>query len=107
MRRDREHEARFLAHAEQAAAWAPEHGKQPGDWARHVIDRLDARGHSITPRPLPELLHELGEEAADLGGWAAIAVGLHRGDTRLHDTLIEIAALGCAAHRLLAREARR
>jgi hypothetical protein len=46
-------------------------------WERQVIDRLNRGaieyGNRSFERPLGELLDELSEEAADVGGWAAIA----------------------------------
>jgi len=49
-------------------------------WASHVRDRLDqgqhAHGDTWANRRLDEMLDEMHEDAADLGGWAVLAAHL-------------------------------
>ncbi len=109
MTRDRALERSLL---DTAATIAPVSGPA---WPIRVIDRVDRFGHEHGDRwattPTRQLLHELGEEALDLGGWSVLA--LQRASTdpdvpadvlvELGDLLQQIAALGAHADHLVHR----
>ena len=94
--RDRTRERTFLARA------AAPHGRAGDRWAACARGRLEAGQAEYGDRwavvGLARLLEELGEEAADLGAWAAATQALDLADLR--------PARAVEVHRVLASAAR-
>jgi len=90
MERDHELERELLARA-----------KAPSSFAQQVLARLDhvevSEGNSGWDKPVDELLAEMGEEAADIAGWAMGAA--HQLDEMLRHRLVIAVRLGVESWR--------
>lgn len=75
--------------------------KAPNAFSQQVLARLDhyeaKHGNTGWEKPVDELLQEMGEEAADIAGWA-MGAARQLDETQLHRLVVAI-SLGAAAWR--------
>lgn len=73
--------------------------KAPNEFVQQVLARLDhveaSEGNAGWEKPVDELLAEMGEEAADIAGWA-IGAAHQLTETQLHRLIVAV-SLGRAA----------
>ncbi len=78
-----------------------ERARAPQGFAEQVIARLDhveaTEGNTGWEKPADELLAEMGEEAADVAGWA-MGAAPQLDDTQLHRLIVAV-SLGATAWR--------